>query len=511
MVTTSIGTLAGSVQIPGATSSPSLPHLGARHMPWDDRLDLAKEALKHARPLTELAEERGVSRKFVYEQQHRAEAALNSAFEPESLPDDFLGWLPITRSWMERTVVSSALECHGSVRGIREHVNSITGRFLSEGNICGILDRARVKAQPINDSQDLGLIHAGAHDEIFSQGTPVLTGVEPASTFVYLLEPSHGRDEVAWWAALTEKRECQGLSLDVSISDAARGLRAGVKAAFPDIEMRGDVLHAQMEVSEMMTYLENRAYGRLTHLEEEERKMRRAKERGTGKGRSKHLALARQRARDAMTLFDEMEILTDWWTEQIQLIGPDLAHRQELYDWLVREMEARASRSHRIGPVVTYLKNQRDSLLAFVFEVQSGLERIAQGFQVSPALVDAVYHQFALDPDDPRQDVVQCRLAEEAPEQADAIVEAVADHLDRVLRASSAVENINSILRGYFFLRRSIGPGFLELLRFYLNHRCFRRSERPERVGKSPRELLTGQAHAHWLELLGYPPVVLQN
>jgi len=174
-------------------------------------------------------------------------------------------------------------------------------------------------------------------------------------------------------------------------------------------------------------------------------------------------------------------------------------------------MEARASMSHRIGPVVTYLKNQRDLLLAFVPEIQSGLSRIAQDFRVSRGLLDAVYHQFALEPDDPRQDVAQCRLAEEAPEQTDAIVEAIADLLDGVLRASSAVENINSILRGYFFLSRSIGPAFLDLLRFYLNHRRFRRSERPERVGKSPRELLTGQTHAHWLELLGYPPVALQN
>ena len=30
------------------------------------------------------------------------------------------------------------------------------------------------------------------------------------------------------------------------------------------------------------------------------------------------------------------------------------------------------------------------------------------------------------------------------------------------------------------------------------------RSEHPQRVGKSPAELLNGQAHAHWLELLGY-------
>ena len=39
---------------------------------------------------------------------------------------------------------------------------------------------------------------------------------------------------------------------------------------------------------------------------------------------------------------------------------------------------------------------------------------------------------------------------------------------------------------------------------FFLNHRRYLRSEVPSRVGKSPAELLTGEPHAHWLELLGY-------
>jgi hypothetical protein len=66
------------------------------------------------------------------------------------------------------------------------------------------------------------------------------------------------------------------------------------------------------------------------------------------------------------------------------------------------------------------------------------------------------------------------------------------------------IENLNSRLRTYFALRRHLGPGYLQLLQFYLNHRPFPRSERPERKGKSPRELLTGQEHPHWLELLGH-------
>ena len=80
----------------------------------------------------------------------------------------------------------------------------------------------------------------------------------------------------------------------------------------------------------------------------------------------------------------------------------------------------------------------------------------------------------------------------------------VQDLSDRVVRASSLVENLNSRLRSYFFLRRQLGKDYLTLLQFFLNHRRYLRSEDPSRVGKSPAELLTGEPHAHWLELLGY-------
>lgn len=81
---------------------------------------------------------------------------------------------------------------------------------------------------------------------------------------------------------------------------------------------------------------------------------------------------------------------------------------------------------------------------------------------------------------------------------------AVGEALAQTPRASSIIENLNSRLRNYFFLRRHLGKRYLDVLRFFLNHRRFQRSERAERVGKSPAELLAGRVHQHWLELLGY-------
>ena len=55
-----------------------------------------------------------------------------------------------------------------------------------------------------------------------------------------------------------------------------------------------------------------------------------------------------------------------------------------------------------------------------------------------------------------------------------------------------------------FLPRRHLGPDYLALLQFFLNHRRFLRSERPERIGKSPAELLTRKGNPHWLEMLGH-------
>ena len=76
------------------------------------------------------------------------------------------------------------------------------------------------------------------------------------------------------------------------------------------------------------------------------------------------------------------------------------------------------------------------------------------------------------------------------------------------MRASSLVENLNSRLRTYFFLRRQLGNDYLTLLQFFLNHRRYLRSDDPSRVGKSPAELLTGRAARSLAGASGVHPVL---
>jgi len=61
-----------------------------------------------------------------------------------------------------------------------------------------------------------------------------------------------------------------------------------------------------------------------------------------------------------------------------------------------------------------------------------------------------------------------------------ALFDAVSRAMAQTPRSSSLVENLNSRLRTDFTLRRHLGGSYLDLLRFFLNHRRFVRSRRAE-------------------------------
>jgi hypothetical protein len=154
--------------------------------------------------------------------------------------------------------------------------------------------------------------------------------------------------------------------------------------------------------------------------------------------------------------------------------------------------------------VCTYLKNHRDALLAFAKQLDADLHELTVQFQLPLMVVREMFNVHTLDLKDARRWPRQAALRQQLGSRFHELSEAVLDLSASTVRASSVVENFNSRLRSYFFLRRTLGQDYLCLLQFFLNHRRFLRSEHPERVNKSPRELLTGETHPHWLDMLGF-------
>ena len=77
----------------------------------------------------------------------------------------------------------------------------------------------------------------------------------------------------------------------------------------------------------------------------------------------------------------------------------------------------------------------------------------------------------------------------------------VFDKLDSIVRASSLVEMVNSLIRPYLnSCKGQITQATLNLIMFYHNHRRYKSGKRQ---GKAPIELLTGKPlEAPWWELL---------
>ena len=154
--------------------------------------------------------------------------------------------------------------------------------------------------------------------------------------------------------------------------------------------------------------------------------------------------------------------------------------------------------------VRTTLVNQRDALLAFATRLDRELETLAQRFAVPVVRRRELLALQSLPTTTPDYWRRAGELHRALRSQFYPLHQALLERRQHLHRASSLVENFNSRLRHYFFLRRQIGAPYLDLLRFFLNHHPFKRSQQPQRVGKTPAELLTGQPHPHWLEMLGF-------
>jgi len=376
---------------------------------------------------------------------------------------------------------------------------------ISLGTIHNILNETREEACKINAAQELSTVREGANDEWFQLGKPVLVGVDQHSLYCYLLAAEEHRDAETWAIHLWDLEQ-QGLHPDRIIADGGKGLRAGQALAWPTIPCEADVFHGLREMKRLGSYLERQAYGAMSRCIKVEQQMERAKKKKKGKTFSKALVKVRTEEKIAIELADEVEILVNWLHNDVfSLAGPSQATRLELFDFLVDSLHQLCKfKKWKIEPVWRSLVNQRDDLLSFASRLDRQLEELAKSFQCSISLVRQM---LSLQQQNPLRNAYwqqATSLHRRLGARFFNLQEALGKVVDNFHRSSSLVENFNSRIRPYFFLRRNIGPAYLDLLRFFLNHTPLMRSEKSERVGKSPAELLTGHAHLHWLEMLGF-------
>jgi hypothetical protein len=472
------------------------PTCAAHALTPRQRLDLALDCLNDRSCISHLAQEHLVSRKFIYQQRHLAQDALRQAFDPPKEAPEVLFHLPVTKDWLRQFVLAATLVGHSSLRGVQEMLDCLLDLPASLGWVHAVVEDAIDRARPINDAQDLCRVHTAALDEIFQNNRPVLAVVDVESTFCCSLGLEDHRDADTWGVRLLELLD-QGFAPARILADAAGGLRAGARVALPWAACDADLWHPLRDVGEVVRFLENRAYDAIAAHDKLRRKPGASAE---------QIRAARGEQDRAVALADDVALLLSWLRRDVLCVaGPSLGRRQELFDFvLVELMKRRASCEHRLGRVCSLLAAQQEGLLGFCARLDEEIADLAVYAKVSEAVVREMAAVQEMAETSPWKWRRVAALREHLGGRYHELSGLVEELRGGVVRASSAVENLNSRLRNYFFLRKEVGGGYLALLRFFLNHRRFLRSERPERVGKSPAQLLSGQAHAHWLELLGY-------
>ncbi len=401
---------------------------------------------------------------------------------------------------IKRTIVSLAAECKGSIEDIQAHLENIFDLHISEGSICNILNEAAVRAKAFNESIRLDKIKIGVSDEIFQAGDPVLVGVDPLSTFVYLMVPSKKRDYEEWWFAYCDRQEKQGLNIEESVSDGGPGMKKGIKEAYEKILEQYDIFHMLMKFTKGVNILESKTYGLINVEYSCEKSLSKKKPKVT----KEEYEIARTKASAAIKKYDVVRILIIWLKELVSFGGYPYEDRIELINFILEEFSHIETNSSYLDEAIKTLSSNKEALLLFVKKAENLFLKLAADENVRIDTLNLFWKQRGISTSRNEYWILDSKLKSRLGNDYCRIKAKAQELLKTIVRCSSIVENINSQIRPYLLLKRTLKGKFLDLLQFYLNTRKYLNSRVKERKGKSPLELLTGKVYGNWLDILGY-------
>ena len=456
---------------------------------------------------TALSEAYEISRPTVYAVGAAAQSVLRSHFESPLLQGAAVD-VRVDDAQLRRAVVALRVLAPNAIRPIEDLVPLLyPGVKVSYGTIQQMLVEAEGRAARFNAQVSLGGVEAGALDEMFSQGEPVLAGVDLDSGYLFGLSLSATRDGEAW-AGLLREGQAQGLGLSVVVKDAAKGIAAGVSEVFPRAEQRDDCFHVLYEMHKVRRRLERRAYatieregealGRLGKIRAYDKERRRKAKR--------ELSSARRGCAEAIGRFDAFEAALDTLRGALECVDIHTGelHRPEHVEALIEQV-ARRIESLGVGKctkLAKYLRNRAPGLALAQKSVLPRLEALAEPWSAQAVSLACIcwYLVRALHKRPARARyralyrhllAAYGALQDQLGAASASLLEAVEAVLHQRHRASSAIEGFNAALRPYLYVHKGATQGFLALFRAWFNLRT-RRWGRHK--GTSAHECLTRTA-----------------
>ena len=328
------------------------------------------------------------------------------------------------------------------------------------------------------------LVLIGCLDEIFFHRRPVLVGVEPQSMVWFLATKAADRKGSTWSAALQP-----WTALGYVISDAGTGLQAGIdqmqahrrQTNGVPLEKGLDVFHTKQEALRVLKVLWSRVERTWEQAEAASRAVAEAQRQGLdARGLAQRARAAWRKAEAALKRYDQGEAAWKCAEPALSLFRPD----GQLNDRSWAKEQVAASLPGLSGPDWTKVRGflQAEESFTFLDRLHGALGRLG----VAEALLVALVHLWWLRRQrrrggDPaavggyRQvaPLVQQVLCQQLDPNWRESYRQVAAVLGRAVRASSAVECMNSVLRMHQCRHRTLTQGMLDLKRLYWNTRVF--------------------------------------
>lgn len=324
-------------------------------------------------------------------------------------------------------------------------------------------------------------------DEIFFHRQPVLVGVEPHSLALLLCQRSKDRTGATWQQALTPFT-----ALEFAVSDQGTGLQAGLKALAQDRRQAGgkpleiglDVFHIEHEARPVLGRWWRQLEACWERAEQADRKV--AATRDDLRGPTSRARAAWRAVESRWSFYERQEAAWKRAKAALGLFRPD--GRLNDRAWAAQEIEAACKTL--AGPVWAKVRRLlRDArTLTFLDRLHRRLQEAEPCADLREALVRLWRWERG-----PRTGlsvaaaVAQRVLCAKRARDWEASYGRVAAVLSGVVRASSAVECVNSVLRMQQARHRGLGQELLDLKRLYWNSRAFRWGKRK---GKCPYQLL---------------------
>ena len=342
------------------------------------------------------------------------------------------------------------------------------------------------------------LVVVGCLDEIFFHRRPVLVGVEPTSMVWFLGKKAENYQGPTWFAALQP-----WTALRYVASDAGSGLQVGIAQMQAHrrhtdavaLEKGLDVFHTKQEARRVLRTFWNRVERLWEQAEAASRAVAQAQRQGRdSRGVTHQARVAWKKVEVAFQQYDNDEAA--WKRAEPALSIFRLGGQLNDRSWAKQQVAAALPALS--GPAWSKVRGllQAEEAFTFLDRLHSQLDELALPVELRDALVKlwwlrrqrprganatvvGGYRWIA-----PLVQQILCRHLSPGWKES---YRQVALVLSRSVRASSAVECMNSVLRMHQSRHRTLTQGMLDLKRLYWNTRAFHGGKRK---GRCPYQLL---------------------